>query len=390
TVDGCNEIPSLDCSGNLLSELNVKNCAGLSSLKCNNNRLQTLSIDNLPKIETLNCSSNYISNLSIANCEKLTTLNCENNRLTNFSIINTPSLQSINCRNNALQNLDVVKELGSLTYLDCSSNPLTSLIFNDNQTVTTVNFSNCKDLESFPTLPTGIIEITCSRSPIIAKADLSIYPNLIHLFADSCELANFDASMCPNLEKLYLDGNHIMELDLSALTKLGSTVNDVHMNQEIRMPAVWRESEKKWEVTLPATFNISRLSTIGAAYLSDGTSRVDVHGHKFYDENGILRFSIYSNQIKKVYGPGGFLVCPFYYYYNTYCPSLHIWDRDSKVGITAYQVASGVDDVTTAKMVSTVRYYDLQGHESAEPFPGFNIEVTHFTDGTTQSQKFVK
>ena len=90
-----------------------------------------------------------------------------------------------------------------------------------------------------------------------------------------------------------------MELDLSALTKLGSTVNDVHIDQEIRMPAVWRESEKKWEVTLPATFNISRLYTIGAAYLSDGTSRVDVHGQKFYDENGILRFSIYSNQIKK-------------------------------------------------------------------------------------------
>ena len=141
-------------------------------------------------------------------------------------------------------------------------------------------------------------------------------------------------------------------------------------------------------ICIPSCF--LKIYTVGGAYLSDGTSRVDAHGHKFYDENGILRFSIYSNQIKKVYGPGGFLVCPFYYYYKTNCPSRHIRSNVSKVGITAYQVASGVDDVNTKKMVSTVRYYDLQGHESATPFPGFNIEVTHFTDGTTQSQKIVK
>ena len=141
-------------------------------------------------------------------------------------------------------------------------------------------------------------------------------------------------------------------------------------------------------ICIPSCF--LKIYTVGGAYLSDGTSRVDVHGHKFYDENGILRFSIYSNQIKKVYGPGGFLVCPFYYYYKTNCSSLHIWRNVSKVGITAYQVPSGVDDVNTTKTVSTVRYYDLQGHESATPISGFNIEVTHFTDGTTQSQKFVK
>ena len=133
-----------------------------------------------------------------------------------------------------------------------------------------------------------------------------------------------------------------------------------------------------------------KIYTVGGAYLSDGTSRVDVHGQKFYDENGILRFSIYSNQIKKVYGPGGFLVCPFYYYYKTNCPSLHIWENVSEVGITAYQVDSGVDDVNTTKTVSTERYYDHQDHERATPFSGFNIEVTHFTDGTTQSQKIVK
>lgn len=49
----------------------------------------------------------------------------------------------------------------------------------------------------------------------------------------------------------------------------------------------------------------------------------------------------------------------------------------------------GVDDVAADKAVKGVKYFDLQGHESAEPFSGFNIEVTQYTDGTSQSRKLV-
>ena len=52
--------------------------------------------------------------------------------------------------------------------------------------------------------------------------------------------------------------------------------------------------------------------------------------------------------------------------------------------------SSCVEDLAAEKTVKGVVYYDLQGHESAVPFSGFNIEVTQFTDGTSQSKKIIK
>ncbi|MDY6197560.1 MAG: hypothetical protein SPH99_04765, partial [Sodaliphilus sp.] len=60
------------------------------------------------------------------------------------------------------------------------------------------------------------------------------------------------------------------------------------------------------------------------------------------------------------------------------------------VYVAAKQVPSGVEDLAAEKTVKGVVYYDLQGHESAVPFSGFNIEVTQFTDGTSQSKKIIK
>ena len=395
TVDGCNEIPSLDCSGNLLTELSVKNCAGLSSLKCNNNQLQSLSIDNLPRIETLNCSSNILTSLTIANCEKLNTLNCGSNNLQSIAIANTPLLKTITCSNNAFQNLDFLKDLTSVTEVDCSANPFTSLDISEAQSVTNINFSKCKKFTSFPILPSNISAIICSHSPIIAQADLNPYTKLTQLQADSCELTDFNAAMCPNLEKLSLVGNHIMELDLSALYKLSSKSGDVNIEQEIEMPAVWRAARKKWEITMPASFEVTRMDDVVGNYIGgtgkkgDYGTQVWAHGTTFTDAEGNLRFSIFTDEIKKKPDYRSQLVFPFFYLYETNChsPLYHTYCR---VNVTGYQVASGVEDVCSAKTVSAVRYYDLQGHESAKPFPGFNIEVTHFTDGTTQSQKIIK
>ena len=391
TVDGCNEIPSLDCSGNLLSELSVKNCAGLSSLKCNNNQLQSLSIDNLPKIETLNCSSNILTSLTIASCEKLTTLNCGSNNLQSITIANTPLLKTVTCSNNAFQDLDFIKELTSVTEVDCSANPFTSLDIREAESITKINFSKCKKFTSFPILPSNISAIICSHSPIIAQADLSPYTKLTQLQADSCELTDFNAAMCPNLEKLDLTDNHIMGLDLSALHKLSTKSGDVNIWQEIEMPAVWRADRKEWEITMPASFDHTRVKDMFGNYLGgsprrgDTGTEVGVRSVNFIDANGQERFSFFVSTIYKGYDRYGNLVSPFIYHYkNRSILGYH------GVGVTGYQVASGVNDVTTAKKVSAVRYYDLQGHESAEPFAGFNIEVTHFTDGTTQSQKFIK
>lgn len=54
------------------------------------------------------------------------------------------------------------------------------------------------------------------------------------------------------------------------------------------------------------------------------------------------------------------------------------------------KTATGVIDAVAEKAVAGVKYYNLQGVESAEPFTGVNIVVTTYTDGSHSTAKVVK
>lgn len=56
----------------------------------------------------------------------------------------------------------------------------------------------------------------------------------------------------------------------------------------------------------------------------------------------------------------------------------------------AESTPTSVDEVATAKEVASVKYVNLQGMTSDEPFDGFNVKVTTYTDGTSQSHKILK
>ncbi len=63
--------------------------------------------------------------------------------------------------------------------------------------------------------------------------------------------------------------------------------------------------------------------------------------------------------------------------------------NDIKVD-ASLQAPTAVEDVNAAKTVSSVRYYNMQGMESAEPFSGVNIVVTNYADGSKATSKVVK
>ncbi len=50
----------------------------------------------------------------------------------------------------------------------------------------------------------------------------------------------------------------------------------------------------------------------------------------------------------------------------------------------------GVDDVNAAKAVTSVRYMNMAGQQSQQPFEGVNVVVTRYTDGTTSTTKVVR
>ena len=54
------------------------------------------------------------------------------------------------------------------------------------------------------------------------------------------------------------------------------------------------------------------------------------------------------------------------------------------------EIHTAVTDVNASKAVAGVKYYNMQGMESAEPFTGVNVVVTTYTDGSKITTKVVK
>lgn len=63
---------------------------------------------------------------------------------------------------------------------------------------------------------------------------------------------------------------------------------------------------------------------------------------------------------------------------------------EKQVEIPMNQIVTGVNDVTGVKPVAGVKYYNLAGVESNEPFDGVNIVVTRYTDGSMSTSKVIK
>lgn len=58
--------------------------------------------------------------------------------------------------------------------------------------------------------------------------------------------------------------------------------------------------------------------------------------------------------------------------------------------LDANKVATGVNDVNSAKEVKGVSFFNMMGVESAQPFDGVNIMVTTYTDGTQSATKLLR
>ena len=57
---------------------------------------------------------------------------------------------------------------------------------------------------------------------------------------------------------------------------------------------------------------------------------------------------------------------------------------------SATSIVTGVEDLAAEKNVASVKYFNLLGVESAEPFQGVNVVVTTYTDGSKTARKVVK
>lgn len=125
-VSALTKLDSLSCSQNALTKLNVSRQTNLTSLDCTFNSLTTLDVSALTSLTSLDCYRNELKKLDVSNLTLLTKLDCDYNQLTALDVSKLTHLTILDCSDNQLKALDV-SNLTHLTDLDCSENALTKL-----------------------------------------------------------------------------------------------------------------------------------------------------------------------------------------------------------------------------------------------------------------------
>lgn len=214
-------LQTLDCSRNLLTELDVSALTKLDSLSCSENALTKLNVSGQTNLTSLDCTFNSLTTLDVSALTSLTSLDCYRNELTALDVSNLTLLTKLDCDYNQLKELDV-SNLTHLTILDCSDNQLTAL-----------NVSNL----------TGLTDLDCSENQLTAL-DLNGLTALENLDCSENRMSSLDISEVLNLNsvkcgKQTADGvtSRTLTLKLTAAQKDGGVFNasskynvDVNLN----------------------------------------------------------------------------------------------------------------------------------------------------------------
>ena len=107
-------LTELDCSGNLLTSLNLSHNTELTSLSCGSNQLTSLDVSHNTKLTSLYCHINQLTSLDLSKNTKLTSLNCDRNKLTELDVSQNKDLNHLTCYGNQIQGMAMTALVNSL------------------------------------------------------------------------------------------------------------------------------------------------------------------------------------------------------------------------------------------------------------------------------------
>ena len=93
-------IITLNCRGNRLTDLDLRKCSYLRSVDCRDNQIGVLQIDGLHGLNELYCSRNILTALEFERNVSLRTLEAESNRFNTLDVSGCYHWMNINLRNN--------------------------------------------------------------------------------------------------------------------------------------------------------------------------------------------------------------------------------------------------------------------------------------------------
>jgi len=117
----------LDCSGNLLTTLDLSANTGLwNHLYVNGNQLTSIILPTSSSITQFTCSNNQLTSLDLSTTPGITTMWAMNNSLSSIDFSNSAAMEGMNIDAHQMSTLDL-SVLPNLTWLSTSSSSLTSL-----------------------------------------------------------------------------------------------------------------------------------------------------------------------------------------------------------------------------------------------------------------------
>ncbi len=120
------DLEILNCSNNLLTQLDISNNQSLQKLEINNNQIASIDVSQCPNLKELYIQNNQIDNINLQNNSHLEKINVSNNQLTSLNISTNTLLIETYCENNQINSLDITQN-SQLQKFYCNNNVLTTL-----------------------------------------------------------------------------------------------------------------------------------------------------------------------------------------------------------------------------------------------------------------------
>ena len=211
-------LQTLDCSRNLLTELDVSALTKLDSLSCSENALTKLNVSGLTNLTYLDCTFNSLATLDVSALTSLTSLDCYRNELTELDVSNLTLLTKLDCDYNQLKALNV-SNLTHLTILDCSDNQLRALNVSNLTHLTDLDCSENQLTALDVSNLTLLTDLDCSGNQLTA-VNVSALKSLEYFSCAENQLTALDVSKQTGLKELDCADNQLPALDLNGLTAL--------------------------------------------------------------------------------------------------------------------------------------------------------------------------
>ncbi len=127
---------TLECKGNSITELDVSKINTLKYLGCSSNPIKNLILGEAPIINRLTIDSCGLNELDVSKCTELTNLLCYSNNLNTLDVSKNTKLNLLECQDNKLEVLDLSNN-PELTNLNCSNNAINKIDLSSNTKLTT-------------------------------------------------------------------------------------------------------------------------------------------------------------------------------------------------------------------------------------------------------------